>query len=90
MAPEDAANVGDSPDPNVRGRSEDPPPDGVGYDGTPVEQILRERAARLAPENRPPNSEVDNTGREFDEEKGMFTDDPDYGDSPRKYPPAGA
>lgn len=83
------ARVGSSPDPMVRGRSEDPPPDGVGYDGTPVEQIQKERAERLAPENRPENSEVDNSHRDFDEEKGMFTDEPGYEDAPKKFPPPG-
>ncbi|GAB2970683.1 hypothetical protein [Nocardioides montaniterrae] len=53
------ASVGDVPPPMERGRSEHPPADGVGYDGTPVDQILREREERLA--NRPDNTEVDNT-----------------------------
>jgi hypothetical protein len=36
------------------------------------EQLEKERAERLDPENRPVNAEVDNTGREFDAEKGDF------------------
>ena len=69
--------------------SDDMPPDGVALDGTPVEQLQQERAERLAPENRPECAEVDNTGRDFDVEKGMFTDDPEYDQAPRKYPPLG-
>lgn len=87
-AQEPESKVGSAPDPMVRGRSEDPPPDGVGYDGSPVEEILRDREERLKPENRPENSEVSNAGREFDDEKGMFTDEPGYEDAPKKYPPA--
>ncbi|HWJ82399.1 MAG TPA: hypothetical protein VNS55_09205 [Nocardioides sp.] len=58
-------------------------------DGTPVEEIEEERRRRLAPENRPENAEVDNTDRDFDVEKGMFTDEPGYEEAPRKYPPLG-
>ncbi|HWU23874.1 MAG TPA: hypothetical protein VN088_20220 [Nocardioides sp.] len=82
------AHVGDAPPPMARGRSENPPEDGVGYDGTPVADILRDRAERLAPEARPENSEVDNTHREFDAEKAMFTDEPGYDEAPKKFPPA--
>ncbi len=35
--------------------------------------VEQEREERLDPENRPANAEVDNTGREFDVEKGEFT-----------------
>lgn len=80
--------VGDAPNPMERGRSEDPPPDGVGYDGSPVEEIQADRAERLAPENRPENSEVDNSGRVFDERKAMFTDEEGYEDAPEKFPSA--
>jgi hypothetical protein len=58
-------------------------------DGTPVEQLERERRERLAPENRPDNAEVDNTQRDFDVEKGMFTDEPGYEEAPKRYPPLG-
>ena len=71
-----------------RGRSEEPPPDGVGYDGSSVAEIERDRAERLAPENRPENAEVDNSGRVFDEEKAMFTDEPGYDEAPKVFPPA--
>ena len=58
-------------------------------DGASTEEIEMDRRERLAPENRPPNAEVDNTVRDFDVEKGMFTDDPDYEDAPKKFPPLG-
>src|SRR4051794_138480 len=41
-------------------------------------QIEAERAERLAPENRPDGAEVDNTDRDFDHERGQFTDAEDY------------
>lgn len=87
-AEEREPQVGDAPEPMSRGRSEDPPPDGVGYDGSPVDEIQKDRAERLAPENRPENAEVDNAGRVFDVEKAMFTDEPGYEDAPKKFPPA--
>ncbi len=40
--------------------------------------IEKERAERLDPENRPENAEVDNTPREFDVDRGMFTDSDEY------------
>ena len=43
-----------------------------------VEEIERERAERLDPDNRPEDTEVDNTGRTFDSGAGMFTDNEDY------------
>ncbi|WP_310964454.1 hypothetical protein [Nocardioides terrisoli] len=43
-----------------------------------AERIEAERQDRLAPENRPENAEVDNTGRTFDTEAGMFTDAEGY------------
>ncbi len=84
----DDASVGDAPNPMERGRSEDPPSRGVGYDGSTVEEIQADRAERLAPENRPVNSEVDNSGRVFDEQKAMFTDEAGYAEAPEKFPPA--
>src|SRR5215218_9751502 len=38
------------------------------------EQVEQERQERLDPENRPKNAEVDNSARDFDIEKGQFTD----------------
>lgn len=49
-----------------------------------VARIEAERRDRLADENRPENAEVDNTGRDFDSEAGMFTDSPGY--DPRHQP----
>lgn len=45
-----------------------------------IEKIEEERKEVLAPENRPPNTEVDNTQRDFDTHAGMYTDDPRYAD----------
>jgi hypothetical protein len=67
---------------------EDIPSDGEAFDGTPVDQIQKERAERLDPENRPDNAEVDNTDRELDIEKGMFTDEPGYEEAPKRFPSA--
>lgn len=61
------------------------PKDAEGFDGTPVEQILKERDERLDPENRPENTEVSNAGREFHVEKGMFTDEEGFEEAEEKY-----
>ena len=42
------------------------------------QDIEEERARRLDPDNRPDDVEVDNTQREFDVDRGMFTDNDDY------------
>lgn len=47
-------------------------------EGQDPEEIEAEREERLDPDNRPENAEVDNTRREFDAEKGTFTDRDDY------------
>lgn len=52
-----------------------------------VEQVERDREERLAAENRPEGAEVDNTARDFDPEKGMFTDHDDYDATGQVYPP---
>ncbi|MCW2849478.1 MAG: hypothetical protein JWR90_3452 [Marmoricola sp.] len=44
-------------------------------------EIEEERDKRLDPDNRPENAEVDNTPRDFDVERGMFTDSEEYDDS---------
>jgi hypothetical protein len=75
-------------DPAEQEFEEDLPEDGTAMDGTPIDQLKEERAERLDPENRPENAEVDNTHRELDVEKGMFTDEPGYEEAPKKYPPA--
>lgn len=52
-------------------------------------EVEAEREERLDPDNRPEGAEVDNTDREFDEEKGMFTDSPGYEEADEKFPPMG-
>ncbi|HYG94876.1 MAG TPA: hypothetical protein VD859_14945 [Nocardioides sp.] len=61
----------------------------IALDGTPVDQLQQERHDRLDPENRPDGAQVDNTPREFDVEKGMFTDNPEYDQAEKKFPPLG-
>jgi hypothetical protein len=41
-----------------------------------IEEIEAERKRRLDPANRPEMAEVDNTDRNFDLERGEFTDPP--------------
>ena len=53
------------------------------------EEIERERQERLDPDNRPDAAEVDNTDREFDEEKGKFTDSEGYEEADERFPPMG-
>ncbi len=48
-------------------------------------QIEQEREERLAEENRPEGAEIDNTERTFDDEAGMFTDNPDYSEAEKTY-----
>jgi hypothetical protein len=57
-------------------------------DADEVEEIEAEREERLDPDNRPDGAEVDNTQREFDAEKGMFTDAEDYDTAEERFPPA--
>lgn len=45
------------------------------------QEMEEERERRLDPENRPDNAEVDNTPRDFDVDRGMFTDRDDYDES---------
>jgi hypothetical protein len=49
-----------------------------------LERIEEERARRLG--ERPENTEVDNTDRDFDPTKGMFTDSPGYDTAPAPFP----
>lgn len=51
--------------------------------------VEREREERLDPDNRPETAEVDNTDREFDEEKGKFTDSEGYEEAEERFPPMG-
>ena len=50
-----------------------------------IEEIERERAERLDPENRPDDAEVDNSQRTFDSGAGLYTDNPDYDESERPF-----
>ncbi|WP_028637321.1 hypothetical protein [Nocardioides sp. URHA0032] len=58
-------------------------------DAATDEEVEQERQERLGPENRPDEAEVDNTDREFDEEKGMFTDSEGYQEAEERFPPMG-
>ena len=58
-----------------------------GADPADEEQIEQEREERLDPENRPDGVEVDNTDRDFDARKGLFTDAEDYDDAEVRFPP---
>ena len=60
-----------------------------GADPEDAEAIERERQQRLDPENRPDSVEVDNTDRDFDPEKGMFTDSEGYDEAEPEFPAAG-
>jgi hypothetical protein len=60
-----------------------------GADPEDEEEIEEERKERLDPENRPDNVEVDNTDREFDPEKGMFTDSEGYDEAEAQFPAIG-
>ena len=52
-------------------------------------EIEAEREQRLDPAHRPDDVEVDNTDRDFDSEKGMFTDSEGYEQAEARFPPAG-
>jgi hypothetical protein len=51
-----------------------------------IEEIERDRSERLDPAHRPDQAEVDNTGRTFDSEAGMFTDSEGYDEAERRFP----
>jgi hypothetical protein len=71
---------------------EEPPSGGTrqpGADPDDEAEIEEERERRLDPDNRPDNVEVDNTQRDFDAEKGMFTDSEGYDGAEEKFPPLG-
>ncbi|MGN6780879.1 MAG: hypothetical protein ACTHJH_05195 [Marmoricola sp.] len=51
------------------------------------ERIEEERRERLDEEHRPDGAVVDNTDRDFDETRGMFTDSPGYEEAEEKFPP---
>jgi len=52
-------------------------------------EVEAERRERLDPDNRPDNAEIDNTDRDFDVEKGLFTDSEGYEDAEPKFPGEG-
>ncbi len=56
---------------------------------SPNEDVEAERSERLDPEHRPDGAEVDNTDRDFDAERGMFTDSEGYEEAEARFPPAG-
>jgi hypothetical protein len=60
-----------------------------GADPEDEEEIEEERKERLDPENRPDGAEVDNTDREFDAEKGLYTDSEGYEQAEERFPPIG-
>lgn len=49
------------------------------------QEIAQVREERLDPDNRPDGAEVDNTGRTFDPEKGLFTDQDEYDEADPKF-----
>ena len=53
------------------------------------EEIEAERQERLDPDNRPEGALVDNTDRDFDVEKGMYTDSEGYEEAEPKFPAEG-
>ena len=53
------------------------------------EEIEAERQERLDPDNRPDGALVDNTDRDFDPQKGMFTDQDGYDQAEKKFPAVG-
>jgi len=53
------------------------------------QEVEAERQERLDPDNRPEDAEVDNTERDFDAEKGMFTDSEGYQEAEPQFPAEG-
>ena len=60
-----------------------------GADPDDAQEIERDREERLDPDNRPDDAEVDNTDREFDAKKGMFTDSEGYDQAEPTFPDLG-
>ena len=60
-----------------------------GADPEDQEEIEEDRQERLDPDNRPEGAEIDNTDREFDAKKGMFTDAEGYDQAEEKFPAIG-
>lgn len=51
-----------------------------------IERLEEERGQRLSEAERPDGAEVDNTDRDFDAAKGLFTDSPGYDEAPQRFP----
>ena len=64
----------------LRDPGEEPPEDEVA-------EIEEERKRRLDDANRPDNAEVDNTHRDFDPARGMFTDNDAFDAAEEQYAP---
>lgn len=62
-------------------------PEGTGTDRE--DEVEAERRERLDPDNRPDEAEVDNTDRDFDVERGMFTDSEGYDEAEPRFAPEG-
>jgi hypothetical protein len=60
-----------------------------GADPEDESEIEADRDERLDPDNRPEEAEVDNTARDFDVTKGMFTDSEGYEQADEQFPPMG-
>jgi hypothetical protein len=60
-----------------------------GADPEDEAEIEQERDHRLDPGNRPDGVEVDNTERDFDPRKGMFTDSEGYDEAEERFPAIG-
>jgi hypothetical protein len=87
-AADDAPESGDE-EPEIDEESQDSGTRQPGADPEDEAEIEREREQRLDPENRPDGVEVDNTEREFDPQKGMFTDTEGYDEAEKKFPDIG-
>jgi len=61
------------------------PPDSDEVSDEEKEELEQERQERLDPDSRPESAEVDNTERDFDPEKGMFTDNPEHSEAEPQY-----
>jgi len=86
---QDSPDSGDNDESNDSDDSEEGGTRQPGADPEDKEEIEEERQERLDPENRPDNVEVDNTDRDFDAEKGMFTDSEGYDEAEEKFPALG-
>jgi hypothetical protein len=82
---EDVRKHADEHDDKIETPEGEYPSDAKGFDGSSLEEILKDREERLDPDNRPENTEVSNAGREFDGEKGMFTDEEGYDEAEKKF-----